>query len=394
MLELSSKLSINTYTHRYRWLIHKNRDVKMSKTLIHLFCFLLLLQIPAHAAHEFKTESVTELSGVPWGLAQLNKDTLIYTLRKGQAGVIDIKTGKSETLSGLPEIEVYGQGGLMDVAIPPNYKSGGWIYFTYSKLVKRKAVTTLARAVLKGAKLEQWEDLLVSDSGTSKAVHFGSRIAFDDNGHVFFGVGDRGVRDSAQNTLNHSGTIMRLKLDGAVPDDNPFVGNKKYLPEIYSFGHRNPQGLHYDIKTKKLWEVEHGPRGGDEINLIGASKNYGWPVISFGKEYWAPISVGEGTKKAGMEQPTKVYIPSIAPGSLVVYNGSAFPEWQGDLLVSALKLTHINRIELDGTDKAVAESRMLESLEERIRALLIGKDGFIYFSTDSGKVMRIVPDNQ
>lgn len=366
----------------------------MSKTIICLFYSVLLLCCaPLYAAETFKTESVTKLAGVPWGLAQLDANTLIYTLRQGKAGVIDLKSGKAESISGLPDIEAVGQGGLMDVATAPDYQPGGWIYFTYSKLVNRKNATTLARAVLNGRKLERWEDLLVSHSGTSEAVHFGSRITFDNNGHVYFGVGDRGVRDSAQNTLNHAGTIMRLNLDGSVPKDNPFVNNNNYLPEIYSYGHRNPQGLHFDAKTNRLWEVEHGPRGGDEINLIGARKNYGWPVISFGKEYWGPISVGEGTKKAGMEQPVKVYIPSIAPGSLVVYNGNAFPGWQGDILVSALKLRHINRVEIDESGKAVAETRLLESLGERIRALLIGKEGYIYFSTDSGKVMRLVPDN-
>lgn len=363
----------------------------MLKKIIFLLCACTLLNVSVQAAHDFKSEQIADVSGVPWGLAQLDKQTIIYTLREGDVGLIDINTGKNTLLSGLPKIETGGQGGLLDVAIPPNYEAGGWLYFTYSKLVKGKAVTTLARAVLDDNKLDRWEDLLVTDSGTSKSVHFGSRIAFDNDGHVYFGVGDRGVRDNAQNTLNHAGTIMRLNLDGSVPKDNPFIGDKKFLPEIYSFGHRNPQGLYYDAITQRLWEVEHGPRGGDEINLIEASKNYGWPVISFGKEYWAPISVGEGTKKAGMEQPTKIYTPSIAPGSLVVYQGKAFPNWQGNILVSALKLTHINRVELDKLGKAVAETRLLESLDERIRALLIGTDGYIYFSTDSGKVMRLVP---
>ena len=352
---------------------------------------LSLMMLSVSSIQAFEMESVAKLSGVPWGLAQLDEQTFIYTLRHGDAGLIDLKTKKIQVLSGLPDIAAIGQGGLLDVAVAPDYKAGGWIYFTYSKLVNRMAATTLARAVLKGSKLEHWEDLLITDSGSSKSVHFGSRITFDDEGHVFFGVGDRGVRESAQNTLNHAGTIMRLNRDGSVPDNNPFIGNKKFLPEIYSYGHRNPQGLHYDAKTQRLWEVEHGPRGGDEVNLIDASKNYGWPVISFGKEYWGPISVGEGTKKAGMEQPAKVYIPSIAPSSLVVYQGNAFPEWQGDILVSALKLTHINRIELNEIGQAVAETRLLESLGERVRDLLVGSEGYVYFTTDSGKVMRLVP---
>lgn len=363
----------------------------MLKNIIYTLTLMVVLLNPAHANSNFKTESLAKLSGVPWGLAQLDNNTLIYTLRKGEAGLLNLKTKHTQMLDGLPFIEQSGQGGLLDVAVPEDYATGDWIYFTYSKQVEGMAVTTLARAKLKEGSLTSWEDILTTNSGTSKAVHFGSRITFDDKGHVYFGVGDRGVRDNSQNTRNHAGTIMRLKRDGSVPKDNPFINDPQYLPEIYSYGHRNPQGLHYDKKTQRLWEVEHGPRGGDEINLIEASKNYGWPVISFGKEYWAPIAVGESTKKVGMEQPVKVYTPSIAPGSLVVYRGKAFPEWEGNILVSALKLTHINRVELNEQGQAVAESRLLESFGERIRALLVGVEGYIYFSTDSGKVMRMLP---
>ena len=324
-------------------------------------------------------EPVSEVSGVPWGLAQLSDNTIIYTLRKGEVGLVDITTGKTTPLTGLPTVASIGQGGLLDVAVPMDYTAGQWIYFTYSKLNNKLAVTTLARAKLVGTKLTEWTDLLVSNSGTSKGQHFGSRITFDDDGYVYFGIGDRGVRENSQNLDNHAGTIMRLKRDGS-------------SPEIYSYGHRNPQGLTYDHKTKRLWEAEHGPRGGDEINLIEKGKNYGWPIISYGKEYWGPIAVGEGTAKEGMEQPVKTYIPSIAPSSLVVYHGDVFPEWEGDLLLGALVKTHINHIELDDAGKVVKETRFLESLGERIRALLVTKDGQIYFSTDSGKIMRLVAE--
>lgn len=322
---------------------------------------------------------IVTLSGVPWGLAELSDSLFIYTLRKGEVGLVDRTTGETRVLSGLPLVASIGQGGLLDVAVPDDYAAGQWIYFTYSKMKDGLAVTTLARAKLDGTSLVDWTDLLVSDSGTSKGVHFGSRITFDDKGYVYFGIGDRGVRESAQNLENDAGSIIRLKRDGT-------------SPEMYSYGHRNPQGLAFDPKTKRLWSAEHGPRGGDEINLIEQGKNYGWPVISYGKEYWGPIAVGEGTKKEGMEQPVKVYIPSIAPSSLVVYRGSVFPEWEGDLLISALVLTHINHIQLDEQGKAVKETRLLASLGERIRALLVTKDGHIYFSTDSGKIMRVLPE--
>ena len=180
-------------------------------------------------------------------------------------------------------------------------------------------------------------------------------------------------------------------LDGSVPADNPFVKNAHALPEIWSYGHRNPQGIAYDLQRQRLWEIEHGPRGGDEINLILPGRNYGWPVISYGKEYWGPVQVGEGTEKEGMEQPVKVYIPSIAPGSLILYSGKAFPGWKGNLFSGALILTHLNRVALDESGKAVAEERLLESLNERIRALVESPEGWIYFSTDSGKIYRLRP---
>lgn len=354
--------------------------------------FMGLLSAQVQAETKFKTEQVAKVAGVPWGLAQLDKDTLIYTLRAGEVGLLNTADGKTQRLEGLPEIEVHGQGGLLDVAVRPGYTAGDWVYFTYSKMHDGSPETTLARAILKKNKLSDWQDLLVTKVGSDSGNHFGSRIAFDDSGHVYFGVGDRGKRKNSQNLKNHAGAIMRLNIDGSIPEDNPFVGNKKALPEIYSYGHRNPQGLMFDTKTKQLWEVEHGPRGGDEINLIAEGKNYGWPVISYGKEYWGPLAVGEGTKKAGMEQPVKEYTPSIAPGSLIIYRGAAFPEWYGNLFVSALKLRHINRVELNDAGQAVAEMRLLESAKERVRDLLETSDGYIYFSTDSGKIMRLVPD--
>ena len=354
--------------------------------------FISLLSAQGQAKTSFKTELVAKVGGVPWGLAQIDRNTIIYTLRNGEAGLLNTSNGNTKILQGLPKIEVYGQGGLLDVAVRPDYTAGDWIYFTYSKMHKGSPETTLARARLEKTKLISWQDLLITKVGSDSGNHFGSRIAFDDTSHVYFGVGDRGKRNNSQNLKNHAGAIMRLNIDGSVPDDNPFVGNKNVLPEIYSYGHRNPQGLMFDSKTKQLWEVEHGPRGGDEINLIGRGKNYGWPVISYGKEYWGPLAVGEGTKKAGMEQPVKEYTPSIAPGSLIIYRGAAFPEWQGNLFVSALKLRHINRIELNDSGMAIAETRLLKSAKERIRDLLETRDGFIYFSTDSGKIMRLVPD--
>lgn len=199
----------------------------------------------------------------------------------------------------------------------------------------------------------------------------------------------RGERDSAQNLSSHNGTIVRLNLDGSVPADNPFINQPGALPEIWSYGHRNPQGLAWDKTRNVLWEIEHGPRGGDEINRILPGRNYGWPVISYGKEYWAPIRVGEGTHKAGMEQPVYYYVPSIAPGSLMIYSGNLFPAWRGYLFAGALALTHLNHIELNPAGQVVRENRWLTDLGERIRAVIGAPGGELILSTDSGRILML-----
>ena len=357
--------------------------------------FVLLLPIQANAitfvseGMQLKVKLVAKGLGIPWGMAFLSKDTLLVTERSGSIIFLDIKKNIKIKLKNTPAVLNDGQGGMLDVALSPNYMSDGWVYFTYVKNINDEGATVLARAKLKEDKFYDWHELLVSKSTTSTSHHFGSRIAFDNYGHVFFGIGDRGERPNSQNLLNHAGSILRLNLDGSVPKDNPFVNNKKALPEIWSYGNRNPQGLAYDFKSNKLWEIEHGPRGGDEINLVKPAHNYGWPVISHGKEYWGPLAVGEGTHRKGMEQPKKVYIPSIAPGSLLMYSAEAFPKWKGNLFSGALKLRHINRIVVNDIGEVIKEERLLESLDERIRALAQSPDGWLYFSTDSGKIYSI-----
>lgn len=339
-----------------------------------------------------RVEQLADGLGIPWGLTFLSADRLLISERSGNLRLLDTSKLSLTSISGAARVAARGQGGLLDVAAGPNYASDGWIYLTYSKPVDGSAATTLARARLAENQLTDWQDLLVTDSGTDTGRHFGSRIAFDDAGHVFFGVGDRGERPQAQNLGNHIGSIMRLNLDGSVPADNPFVDKDGARAEIWSYGHRNPQGLLFDPVSRKLWSIEHGPRGGDEINLIQKGRNYGWPVVSHGKEYWGPIAVGEDTSKPGMENPRKVYIPSIAPGSLLLYRGQAFPEWRGDLFAGALKLRHLNRIQLSAAGEAIAEERLFEDLGERIRALALDPRGWMYLSTDSGRILRVRPD--
>ncbi|MBC8257583.1 MAG: PQQ-dependent sugar dehydrogenase [SAR324 cluster bacterium] len=339
----------------------------------------------------FQLNKVADGLGVPWGMVFIGPDQILFTERNGKIGILDTVSGVITRITGGPKVMYSGQGGLLDVAVPPGYSQGDWIYFTYSKELQGKGVTTLARTRLKGKRLVTFQDMLITRSASTTGRHFGSRITFDGTGHLFFSVGDRGVRPNGQDLSTHAGSILRLTVDGSVPENNPFVQQKNALPEIWSYGHRNPQGIFYDRKKRRLWSIEHGPRGGDEINLILPGRNYGWPVISYGKEYWGPVQVGEGTKKEGMEQPVKFYIPSIAPGSLIVYSGKAFPDWKGNLFAGALKLTHLNRVEIDNSGRAVAEERLLEGLGERIRALLESPQGWLYFSTDSGRIFRLRP---
>jgi len=364
-------------------------------SLILIFCSLQAQATGAIVINQsnpsFKLEQVAQGLGVPWGMAFLNDQELIFTERDGDIKILDLDTLDITSLEGAAEVDAERQGGMLDVARGPEYATEGWIYFTYSKATISGAVTTLARARRTGLQLSGWQDLLVTASATSTYRHFGSRIAFDQQGHVFFSIGDRGKRGNAQILSNHAGTILRLRHDGSIPDDNPFLFQQDVLPEIWSYGHRNPQGLLYDNSSGNLWSIEHGPRGGDEINLVQKGANYGWPVISYGKEYWGPVSIGEGTEKAGMEQPIKVYIPSIAPGSLILYSATAFPQWQGSLFSGALKLRHLNRVSISEDNKAIAEERLLGDLNERIRALAQSPEGWIYFSTDSGKIMRMRP---
>ena len=372
----------------------------MFKITLLLYTLLSLVSLPANAqtphiiqsqAVTFTLEQVIDGLGIPWGMAFITDNQVLVTEREGRISLLDTASGKRSSLQGAPPVKADGQGGMLDVAVPPDFKRGDWIYFTFVRDKANQGVTVLARAKLAGNKLVDWQDLLETRSATNTTYHFGSRITFDETGHVYFGVGDRGVRPNSQDLTNHAGTIMRLKRNGRVPKDNPYVGQANVLPEIWSYGHRNPQGIAYDKVHQRLWVIEHGPRGGDEINLVVAGRNYGWPVISYGKEYWGPFPVGEGTAREGMEQPVKQYTPSIAPGSLILYSGKAFPAWRGNLFTGALVLRHLNRVTIDNQARAVGEERMLTELKERIRALAESPQGWIYFSTDSGKIYRIKP---
>jgi len=353
------------------------------KIILISFCFTSLF------SKEFKTQTLATLSSIPWGMTFISPSQMLISQKDGSISLLNIQTKKLISIENPIKSFQKGQGGFLDIKVSPNFKEDSWIYFTYSKKQKNEISTTLARGKFKDNSFSKIEDLLVSKNRSNTGFHFGSRIAFDKQGHVFFSIGDRGIRNNSQDLNTHAGSIVRLNLDGSIPKDNPFVSNPKVLDEIYSYGHRNPQGLYYDKQREELFSSEHGPRGGDEINLISKSANYGWPIITYGKEYYGPISIGEGTHKKGLIQPLKVYIPSIAPSSLLVYSGKLFKEYKGKLFLGALKLRHLNVITLDKNQKAIKEERLLKDLDERIRNVIEDQEGYIYISIDSGKIIKL-----
>ncbi|MDP2560800.1 PQQ-dependent sugar dehydrogenase [Psychrobium sp. 1_MG-2023] len=364
--------------------------MKLSHIILWLIASQVLtsLSLSAEPKDQIKTDVITDVNAIPWGMVLLNERQLLVTLRQGNAVIVNVNTGVQQPVTGLPEVMARGQGGLLDVKLSPDYQQSGWLYFTYSKPVNNQGATTLARAKLTGSALSQWQDILVTQSRSDTSRHYGSRITFDNKGHVFFSVGDRGVRPNGQDLMTHAGSILRLTLDGSVPQDNPFIGREDVLPEIYSYGHRNPQGLAFDVNTNRLWAIEHGPRGGDEINLINPGKNYGWPVTSHGKEYWGPLRVGESKVRTGIETPLKVYSPSIAPSSLLLYQGEEFKQWQGDLFAGALKLTHLNHIKIKN-GRISKERRYLLAQEQRIRNVISDPRGRLIIATDDGEIIRL-----
>ncbi|WP_159738803.1 PQQ-dependent sugar dehydrogenase [Vibrio atypicus] len=359
------------------------------KLAIRWILALALLQLPT-LAHAWKAELITSGLHVPWGVSDIGEDRVIISEKNGRIGILNLANKHYTPIASHPNVTISGQGGLLDIARSPF--DSQTIYFTYAKQVRDAIETTLSRAKLDDNKLSQWQDLVVTRSGSDGGRHFGSRVTFDDTS-IFFSVGDRGERSNGQDLSTHAGAILRINLDGTALSDNPFIDKKGALAEIWSYGHRNPQGLFYDRLTSNLWSIEHGPRGGDEINLIIKGENYGWPITSHGKEYWGPISVGEAQEKDGIRSPKHVYIPSIAPSSLLLYRGSTYPQLNGKLVAGALKGAHINIITLDAQNNAVKEERILEDFGERIRDIETTSNGSIIFSTDQGNIYKLIRPN-
>jgi glucose/arabinose dehydrogenase len=337
---------------------------------------------------QFSLDEIFQANDVIWSFQFLPDRRILFAEKKGRLRIVDPTTRKIEEVLGVPAVDADGQGGLLDVALHPKFADNNLVYFSYSSPEGKKSTTAVARAVLKDNRLQDLKVLFKAEPFLDSSMHFGSRLVFDGKGHFFVTVGERNERDYAQKLDGHLGKVVRLKEDGSVPADNPFVGKAKVKPEIWSYGHRNQQGLVWRADLGELWVIEHGPRGGDEINIAKSGLNFGWPKVTLGREYWGP-SIGV-KEKAGMESPWYSYVPSIAPSNGLHYSGSEIKPWQGDLLIGALVLTHLNRLDLkDG--RVVKEERLLKDWGQRIRDVRQGPDGLVYLATDSGILARIRP---
>jgi len=366
------------------------------------YLFLIASLLPAAAGaqtvkteeHSFKVVKLVDFLEHPWSLAFLPDGRMLVTERPGRLRIVKNGALEKKPVEGLPQVTEHGQGGLHDVVPHPKFAENQLIYFAYAARGRDGVGTELARARLVGDHLEHVQVLFRQEPKGSSGNHFGGRIVFDRAGYVYLTLGDRGEKERAQKPDDHAGSVIRLFDDGRVPEDNPFFGRPGWKPEKFDLGHRNQQGAAINPRTGALWTHEHGPQGGDEVNIIRKGRNYGWPVITYGVNYGIGTKIGEGTSKPGMEQPIHYWVPSIAPSGMAFYSGDKFPKWQGDLLVGALKDQMLVRLKLDG-DRVVKEERMLKGVLARIRDVRIGPDGYVYLLTDEGRgvLARLEPES-
>jgi glucose/arabinose dehydrogenase len=362
-----------------------------------LWCALLsaaaFAQIHTTQEHRIRVSTLTAGLSHPWSLAFLPDGRMLVTERAGRLRIIgkDFKLDP-QPVGGVPAVAATGQGGLLDVALHPKFADNHLVYLSYSAGDRNGIGTEVARGVLKGTQLENVQVIFRMQPKLRTGYHFGSRLVFDREGYLYITLGDRGEMERAQNPGDHNGSVIRLHDDGRVPKDNPFVGKAGWLPEKFTLGNRNMQGAALHPQSGLLWTHEHGPQGGDEVNVIRAGVNYGWPVITYGVNYGIGTKIGEGTAKDGMAQPIYRWVPSIAPSGMAFYGGDKFPKWRGDLLVGALKDQMLVRLKLSG-EKIVSEERLIKNAIGRIRDVRVGPDGLIYMLTDepNGVLARIEP---
>ena len=333
-------------------------------------------------------EVIVEGLSIPWGFTFLPDGTMLITEKSGQ--LIHFKDGKKIEISGLPEIYLRGQGGLMDITLHPNYKENGWIYFSYASPEGEGegGNTAVGRAKLSGDSLVDFKVLYKANPNSRKGQHFGSRLAFDNDGYLYFSIGERGDRDvNPQDITRDCGKIYRIKDEGTIPTDNPFYDVENAKKAIYSYGHRNPQGMILHPKSGEIWTHEHGPKGGDEINIIKKGKNYGWPVISYGVNY-SGTKFTDLTEKEGMEQPLHFWDPSIAPSGMAFIDSDKYGDWNGNLLVGSLKFQYLDMCTLkDG--KVIKEERLLDGIG-RVRSIEQGPDGYIYVGVENLGIVKLI----
>ena len=343
----------------------------------------------------FRVETFIEGFDIPWGMVFLPNQNLIVSDRNGSLWLVDYKEKSKNQIRGVPNVRYKGQGGLLDVEIHPDFINNNYIYIGFTDYLnskKNKTFTSIIRARLKNISLTDQKIIYKADDTfyDNSTIHYGTRIVFDDKGFLYFSIGDRGKRNQAQLLEYPNGKIHRLNADGSIPSDNPFFENNNAIKSIWTYGNRNPQGLAMHPASSILFETEHGPRGGDELNILSSGKNYGWPEITYGKNY-SGTTITKYTHKEGMEQPVIHWTPSIAVCGIDFYDGELFNNWKNNLLVSSLKFERLYRLEIDDDDKVIDQEIIYEA-GSRIRDVQTGPEGFIYIALeDPGRIVRFIP---
>lgn len=339
--------------------------------------------------NEYEHEVIAENMSIPWGFDFLPDGSILATEKGGD--IYHFKNGKRVAISGGPEVYNQGQGGLMDIALHPDFENNNWVYITYSsdEGEGEGGNTALMRAKLENNKLTNREELYKASPNSTRGQHFGSRIVFDGEGHLFFAIGDRGNRDvNPQDITRDGGKVYRLNLDGSVPSKNPFVGEENAIEAIYSYGHRNPQGMIFNEETGEVWVNEHGPKGGDEINIVKAGKNYGWPVVTYGENYDG-TTITEDRTGPEFQNPLTYWLPSIAPSGFEKVTSDKYPELKGNFLVGALKFQYLEHLAIENGEVTKRE-KLLEGLG-RLRDVQQGPDGFIYAAVEGTGIVKLLP---
>ena len=337
----------------------------------------------------FSAQLLIDELQIPWGIAFLPDEGILVTEKSGK--LFHFSEGKKNEILNIPEVYVRGQGGLLDIETHPDYKNNGWLYLSYasSEGSEKGGHTALMRAKIEGNQLTNKELLYKAGPNTTKGQHFGSRILFDDEGYLYLSIGERGARDeNPQDITRDGGKIYRFNDDGSIPSDNPFFNDENAKKAIFSYGHRNPQGLVLHPQTREVWNHEHGPRGGDEINIVKKGKNFGWPVITYGINY-SGTTITDKKEMEGMEQPIFYWTPSIAPSGMTFVTSDRYADWKGSLLVGSLAFQYLERLVFDG-NKVVKREKLMEG-QGRIRDVKEGPDGFIYVAVEGKGVYKLLP---